>query len=414
MDHKTKGAWVVHHARKLASVTNPIEYENILTAGRAGILLSALSADDQIVLPNDRVHAIRKAAQINSAEFPALLEQLKKAGLIQVNASAVEVLGVSTQNVLVHTANLYAAQPITAREEAVIHLAEATSALPLEYDIVVEEIADTFKLPGAEAGECVNQSEEIGFVDAESIDEKRKLYFNGNIFRKDNTAKMGAVFASLDGESVRKLKDVDDLLKQRGALTLDEARHVLGKPLFDKLHAAGVFDVSEVANDQEKVFYVTRPAAFGKFGNPFADDALDLAKAFVTCLTYGMTRRTSDRGRIQMVRVLLRRLIEGRWIGPATAIGQDYRVLEMRRVIELRLVKGAQYEMRLLKREVGELAFEVLSAGEATDGTLQLSGAPISRFTTPEETRSARRKKQTSQGKRATLDIITALRTGKR
>ena len=41
--------------------------------------------------------------------------------------------------------------------------------------------------PVAETGEFVQQCEEIGFVDAESLDRTRKLYFNGNIFRRDNT-----------------------------------------------------------------------------------------------------------------------------------------------------------------------------------------------------------------------------------
>jgi hypothetical protein len=292
--------------------------------------------------------------------------------------------------------------------------ADLVSEVPVEHTTAVERFSDEFRLPVAETGEFVHQCEEIGFVDAESLDRSRKLYFNGNIFRRDNTQKIEAIFTSLSTDDISRFKTFDELLTRQGAVTLRRAKSALGDQLFEKLHAAGVFDVSEVANTQESVLYVTRPAAFGKFGNPFADDALDLAKAFVTCLTYGMTRRSPGTGRITMIKLLLGKLINGQPVGPATAIGQDYRVLEVRRVVELQHSHGDQYYMRLLKREIGELAYEVISLGEAAESSLILRGAAVSRYTRPEETRSAMRKTQNRESRRATADILTALRTGAR
>ncbi len=92
----------------------------------------------------------------------------------------------------------------------------------------------------------------------------------------------------------------------------------------------------------------------------------------------------------------------------------DYRVLEVRRVVELQHSHGDQYYMRLLKREIGELAYEVISLGEAAESSLILRGAAVSRYTRPEETRSAMRKTQNRESRRATADILTALRTGAR
>ncbi len=127
-----------------------------------------------------------------------------------------------------------------------------------------------------------------------------------------------------------------------------------------------------------------------------------------------MTRRSPGTGRITMIKLLLRKLINGQPVGPATAIGQDYRVLEVRRVVELQHSHGDQYYMRLLKREIGELAYEVISLGEAAESSLILRGAAVSRYTRPEETRSAMRKTQNRESRRATADILTALRTGAR
>ena len=414
MDTRTKGAWIVHHTNKLSQVFNPLEYETVLMAGKAGVLLSGLSANEQLVLSSEKVEAIRKAAGVTRTELPELLRSLSGLGVINVSKGNVEVLGVSAYTVLEHTAHLYDTMNPSTREYASLEFAELVSEIPVEHTMVVERFSDEFRLPVAETREFVQQCEEIGFVDAESLDKEKKLYFNGNIFRRDNTQKMEAVFSSLTSDDVHRFKNLDELLMQQGAVTFQRAKLELRDQLFAKLHAAGIFDVSEVANDKECVLYVTRPAAFSKFGNPFIDDALDLAKAFVTCLTYGMTRRSPGTGRITMVKRLLRRLIDGHWVGPATAIGQDYRVLEVRRVVELQHFHGGQYNMRLLKREIGELAYEVISLGEAAESALVLRGAAVSRYKRPEETRSARRKTQNRESHRATADILTALRTGVR
>ena len=66
------------------------------------------------------------------------------------------------------------------------------------------------------------------------------------------------------------------------------------------------------------------------------DDCFDMAKSLVAALFYGMSSRSSSQGRISMLPALLSKLIRGGEVGPATAIGQDYRVLEVNRVIKLR------------------------------------------------------------------------------
>jgi hypothetical protein len=415
MDARTTGAWIVHHANKLSGVVNPLEYESVLTAGKAGLLLSALSGDEQLVVSPTRVDAIRRANGLTRVETPELLKNLSAVGVINVGrGGAVEVLGVSTSVVLEHTTRVYERLGPANKENASLSFAETTSDVPIEHRAAVRRCSDEFRLTAGQAQEFVRECEELGFIDAENLDSDRKLYFNGNIFRRDNVRKVEAILSSLSDEDVRRFHGFDQLLVQQGAATLERAKRELGVQLFEKLNAAGVFDLNEVANDRESVLYVTRPAAFGKFGNPFVDDALDLAKAFVTCLTYGMTRRSSGTGRITMVKRLLRKLIEGYWVGPATAIGQDYQALETKRVVQLRHSHNGQYSMRLLKREIGELAYEVIALGEAAESSLVLPGAAVSSYVGPEAKRWAGRKRQNSESKRATADILTALRTGTR
>ena len=78
-----------------------------------------------------------------------------------------------------------------------------------------------------------------------------------------------------------------------------------------------------------------------------------------------MTQSGASRGRIEMIGALLRKLINGFAVGPATAIGEDYRVLETKGVIQVTPGASYGYMMRLLKKDIGEMALNVLITGEA-------------------------------------------------
>lgn len=57
MDDKTKGAWVIHHARKLQSTVSQ-DFDAIAFAGKSGTLLSAISAERQLQIPQSRREAL--------------------------------------------------------------------------------------------------------------------------------------------------------------------------------------------------------------------------------------------------------------------------------------------------------------------------------------------------------------------
>lgn len=411
---KTVGAWLIHHTDKLGGVTKPHSFDAIEAAGRCGILLSALSANEQSTLATNQVHAIATAAGINThVELPGLLSQLQARELVEVGDAGVTVLGVTLASVLEHTAAVFEHLSPDPRERAAIELAELASAAPVQGTVAREYVGDTFKLTTNDAEELLTTAESVGFTDAEDLGDGQKLFFNGHLFRRDTARKAYAVLMSLSEAEQRNLREVEQLLEKQGCVTVDEVKKILGDQLFEKAHAVGLFDVSEVSNDRERVFFVTRPAAFGKFDS-LIEDAMDLAKAFVASITYGMTRSSSSRGRISMVQALMSRLIEGKWVGPATAIGQDYKALEVKRVVEVRHQFGNRYSMRLLKREVGELALKVIIEGDASDASLpNFPGSPVTQYSGPESQRVITRRKQAPHSKRAVARMIEALRTGR-
>lgn len=419
MDKKTKGSWLVYQTGKLQRVTDQSSFESSYVAGKAGVLLSAISQDAQAIIDRNRLNALAKASGINTlTELPVLLQKLEGRSLVDVSDSGVEVLGVTSASCLQHTAELFDELEPTNVEVASLELCESASVQPQMYTEIHEELSDSHQLSSAEANFVLDQSCEIGFVDTEAVDKTAKLLFNGNLFRRDDIAKVNRILNSLNEDEVRKQNEFSELLKRNACVSVEDAKNVLGEKLFSKLASVGIYDINVVSNNSEEVGYVTRPSAFSKFSNSMVDDAFDLAKMFVSSLTYGMTRSSYSRGQIQMIEALMRTLIAGRPVGPVDAIGQDYKILEMKHVVEVfRGSKGGRtgYMMRLLKKEVGQLALEVIKNADASQHSLTiLPTAAVNRFRGPEQNRASLRRKELERHPKSTNEILLSLRTGGR
>lgn len=413
MEDKIIGAWLVHHAQKIQATTNQ-DFENILFAGKAAILLSALSADTQDVLSNDKVNSLAKANHISyRTELPVLLEELKRQRLIDIGENGIEVIGLGGTAVMSHAAQIFKEGDPSNHETAALEVADLLSQKPQREADFLEEIGDKYSLTKHDAKDFLSTSTYIGFFDTEEISKTEKIFFNGNLFRKDGIRKVSNVLDSMPQEERACLQQLQAELQEHGCIPLDVVLHMMPEPVLRKIQSIGLVDVSSVGNDLGQHHFVTSPAAFSKFTNSLADDALDLAKLLVASLTYGMTKSSSGRGRITQLRALMNRLISGSYVGPATAIGQDYRVLEYKRVIEVRK-DGSRFSMRLLKPEVGKLALAVLEEGGVMPlGVQALPGASISAFAGPEKNRAETRVKQQAPGlKKGIANLLDDLRTG--
>ena len=414
MDKKIKGAWIIHHTKKLQATTNQ-EFDAIGFAGKCGTLLSAISSSNQILITGSRLEALAKANQISPrGEVPAILQELKRQRLISIGAAGeIEVLGLTGHTILEHTATVFEESNREPHEDAVITLSEEASDSPLTDKKAKELISDKHRLSATLAESTIQLGSGIGFFDSESISDKEKLLFNGNLFRRDEAKKVNAIIASLNLAEATALKEVNQMLQGAGCLPLETVQKVVDKTLFEKLHSIGLFDVSSVGNESGRRYFVTRPAAFSKFTNSIADDALDLAKAFVASLTYGMTLSSYSRGRIQMISKLMSKLIAGGTVGPATAIGSDYQALELKGVVKVDPASGGMFTMKLLKPEVGRLALSVIEDGDlSAESVTNLPGAKVTEYMGPEAMREVQRKNSSEAVKLSTKNLLNEIRTG--
>jgi hypothetical protein len=230
--------------------------------------------------------------------------------------------------------------------------------------------------------------------------------------RRSARSLIGPEPSSLSSAEQSKLAEFNTQLSQSGAVVATEASALLGKELFAKARAAALYDMNVVSNEAGDHVFITAPGAFHKFSNPLTEDAFDHAKALVAALSYGMSQSTHMRGRIWGIDLLLGKLIRGGIVGPAPAIGNDYRALELERVVETKRV-GNGFTMRLIKREVGVIALEVLKGRNAAASALEtLPSAGMRAYTPPEVARVRLRKSQSSASKAQTRSLLSAVRGG--
>lgn len=418
MEKKTKGAWLINHTKRLSELQGVHEFEDIELAGKCGIFLSNLAAsNEESDINSDKVNAIARVSNVKKTEIDTIKRKLVEAQLIDVSANgAISVIGITTSSVLGHTNDIFSNSNPSNYQQAALDLSDSISDLPKPQDFLTEYISDNHKLSTKETQNLIRDASEIGFVDHEKLDDGSNIFFNGNLFKRDNLTKTNAVLSSLKPSEVAHIIELDELLKTTGCITVIKAEEILGKELLPKLQAIGMYDFNEVSNSKETVTFLTKPAAFAKYGNPFEEDALDLAKAFVAALYYGINFSPSNRGKINMLKLLMRKLVNGNEVGPATAIGQDYKILELRRVIQIRrdITFPNRYHMKLLKKDIGELALQVLETGDATEQTVMnavITPSDVTSYVGPEENRVFNRKRQSEQAKEKIAEIIRTFRS---
>ncbi len=415
MDKKTQGAWVIHHGKKVAGADRgAASYPAIDLAAKSGALLARMAATKQSELNRGLVETLAKAGGLSTrTDLPVCLEQLEVQRVIDRSKDgAVSVIGVTASSALDHTANMFDACEPEQQENAAIFLGEMVSNSPIGKKIASEQLGDEFKLAKNEVDDLMWQATSIGFIESDE-DTDDPLLFNGNLFRRDSIAKTRKVLDSLSVEEQRAFHEFEDMLKRSGAVRLEKAEQMLGSVLLSKLRAAAVFDENIVSNENGDHSFVTSPGAFHKFTSPLIDDAFDHAKALVSALSYGMHVSSATRGQIWGVELLLKKMLRSEEVGPAPAIGKDYRALELERVVGIRQ-SGSRYFMKLLKMEVGQIALQVLKSGSAATSVLEgIPSAQVTSYTGPEKSRKQFRQRKELQPSNSQLrGLLSSVRSG--
>ena len=413
-DENVIGPWIIHHGRKLTEFRGGgNDFPSIEVAAKSATLLANIGATNQTELTEKQVETIAKNIGLSvHLELPQILNILEQKRLIDRTDSALAVLGVTPHTAVKYATEIYFDKNPSEKEHAAIMVSELTSDAPKRHSEILERVGDISKLDCKEVLSFLSNIEYFGFIDfIKSRDEK--LYFNGNLFRKEGVEKTFNILNRLTDVETQNMNDVIEKIDKFGCLEYTNFEKILGKILSEKLIASGMFDLNSISNEHGKHTFVTSPSAFHKFVSPVVDDCFDMAKALVAALTYGIRSRSPSKGKIQNIQALLQNLISGQEVGPATAIGNDYRVLELKRVIQLRRSNRYpnRFHMKLLKIEVGQLALVVLSkhlTTEYSDSTL--FSEPMTSYFGPETNREIVRQNQGPESESSMHEDLEALR----
>lgn len=421
MDKRTKGAWLLAQSKSLDAVTGPgaARLENISYAGRVGRLYNLLRRNlIDVPSPTIEKETVARVCQLNGIDRPTRelgLAKLQEAGRIDVAQNgAVAVLGATTATVLEATAQFFDEADPSQEEHAVLQLSEKISDRPLLRADAQEFIGDLYKIKTASAAHLIDLCKSTAIID-EEFDKDRAILFNSNTFRDGQYARKAMlVLDGLNADQKLSLTEVQEKLSKSGALYESDVIEIVGSDLYKRLVSVGYFDRMEVSNSSESVGYIVSPNDFQRFGRPFQDDPIDDAKALLASLTYGRTRSSYLRGSITMPDDLLRALIMGREIGKngVRAIGEDYKELERRQVVQVTEKSYGRYTMKLLKRDVGELALSIIRGKNAAQEAVLIDGSAASSFKGPHDSRIETRTTNDALDKKFVADALDRLRTG--
>lgn len=134
-------------------------------------------------------------------------------------------------------------------------------------------------------------------------------------------------------------------------------------------------------------------------------------------MLHGEYKSVSSRGAIytsSKMMNIVNKLLRGEWVGPCTAIGEDYKLLELDGVISVQPYNG-MYKMKLRQFEVGKLVKQMLEYNMVVNDSVNeidvFNNLPTG-YIAPEERRKVIQADRTVPVKNIQEKFIASIRTG--
>ena len=423
---KRQGAWLVNISKHLVDVpqTNIAlsSIESILFAGKCGSLLIKLSADETEQLTLKKVKGHANVSGIVGPELRVYLETLKAFGCLDWthDKRTFEVLPFTRERVLETAYSIFnSSVETTPLERAIPALLEFCLLRPrlssevrqfLSHYITEQEITqllnivDHFRLLGTEV----------------VLGKFELLYYNEYQFGdKDKAAQIGTALAALSKQHEQELNALLEEVSQKPGVLPDSVG--ISEDIKNFAIGLGLVDESEVLSPAGNAKFLTLPRlplpSVGTEKENLENDIFHHSKMLLSSLRFGELRSEQGRGRINDPVVLISALLEKDRIGPCTAIGEDYTILETEGVIRTIRAEdkpGYQFFMELRRREPAEIVLNLLESGSSGVFESGQSAKSIElplQFTSPEATRPIAAKQTARNNPELMKRFLEELRT---
>jgi len=418
-----QGAWIINVTKHLLNygITTPglSSLDTISFAGRCGSLLIKLSADETEQLALTKVRAHARLCGIGAYDLPGYLATLKSLGCLDSDeqGTTYEVLAFSRQRVLETTSRIFESLLSSPLERVLPCLLEFCLTRPRLESEVKEYLSPL--LDEQDVERILGLVETFEFLGILRVPRRsERLYFNGYQFG-DRAVDIGKALAALLEEDRQEL---DHLLEEvaRRPGTLIESLEV-SERIRRLAVGLGLVEVSEVSSPAGSAEFLIMPRlpapSVGRETAELEDDVFHHAKMLLSSLRFGQLRSPRSRGRIIDPSILVGALLERERVGPCTAIGEDYVILEgegIIRAIPAKYKPGKQFYMELRRREPAEIVLGLLESGAS--GIIDAKSLPRSlelplRYGGPEGSRSSAVRKVVHEDPETIKRFLEELRT---
>lgn len=366
--------------RRIISITKSLEafqrgdqqisqyFSATTLAGQAGLFLSSLRKHKK--MRSGKFRTLAASAHINGVILDKIIiPWMRKRGFI--DGDTVTPNGIVTCNVLDYKAVLEATSELfhennpTSEEGLVLGIVEeGTRAPQSKSDIFNANVSandETLEraLGLAKTYKIVNILEGAGV---------REPIVYSPLIWGDNITKIGKALSHLDRTRKEMVLKLLEMVRKYQGLPYDDAVEWAKKEGDEKLIEFSVSlklidrTIITTALEERRVF-LTTPHLYGEVGTIHGKDVCDKIRIFLDSIRHGQHYGQWYTGRINDPVALLDKLVDKGEIGPCTAIGRDYQLVEKAGIINVResKLKSGQFIMRLVQEDTVETVRDIIA-----------------------------------------------------
>ncbi|EEH99445.1 hypothetical protein CSBG_03071 [Clostridium sp. 7_2_43FAA] len=374
MDKITKGTWIINSTKHLLSTKQTAlelnSFEATEQSGKAGILLGRLVSGNQEIVDRKKLRVFARQSGISPAEIVTYSKMLKSAGMADYKednlgrVSELEVYCFSMEQAINTTCDLFDKLEPDEGEVGNILSLQSTYEFPLTESELIEEIT----CKGIDEGivkEVLELQQTFGLVKSDKIDDE-SIYYNEYAFTGDAIKIKKAInnLKSTQKDTVEQV--LNTVGASQGYLSdLFIKNKEIDESIVRMMEGVGLLDGVTVKSKFGEATFYTTPQIKGQGVGDFnlSTDVFHKAKILLGCLRFGQLRSVNGRGKIRtddMMVNIINKLTAGNWVGPCTAIGQDYQLLELDGVISTMPADNGMFYMKLRQKEVGDIVKQMV------------------------------------------------------
>lgn len=427
MDNLEKGSWIINTIKHTTGVrTDTVELNDLEVterAGKAGILLGKLLVDKQEIIDGKKLSVFARTANISPDAVKTYAEILKKFGQVDFkldkfgNVSELEIYCLSIEEAIKTASSIFDYYEPDEIERGNLESLKTTFELPVSREELIDILTSQSGISEKNIYEILELESTFSLIKKEQI-ENSDIYYNEYAFASDGY-KIAKAIASLPERQRNDVNFVMEQVKQSQGFLADNLIKIINPDIITMMEGVGLLDGIAVNSDfGEAVFYTTPQLIGPGIGTwKISTDVFNHAKLLLSSLRYGEYKSISSRGAIytsSKMMNIVNKLLRGQWVGPCTAIGEDYKLLEMDGVISVQKHNG-MYKMKLRQLEVGKLVKQMLEYNMVVNDSANeidvFNNLPTS-YIAPEERRKAIQADRTAPVKNIQERFIASIRTG--